>query len=548
MRPSGSSRSCGRGAPPTRSGPSLDTAVRGYPDRAGVRSSGRAPSLRIAMLRIVLVAAVCLGIVLAVLALSAGPRRTVLPVGEGAAGASSEDALLPLTAMAAQRAEAEPGPLDGAALQPVQKLVPKGPGRRRAAGRVFDPAGRPARAELLLVRPGGAQQRKFLKNQGRLFETDRDGRFLFECDSRGEFDLFAIDNRTGWARVSLGADAWPEDIEIQLAPLPYVRGRLVGADGTPRAAVSIELSPERLDEPTHPDDELPADLRRTRIRRVRPDGEGRFAIGPLAPGEYQLTVETAGPSDDGYLRWFASHPPGEAPVRPTSVLVRADLDPEREVLVRHDSTEVWIRWFDSTSSGGALVLHPWTGRAMRRGDSPTEGGGSADARLYLDYRVLSESSWTSEAVRVEPDGIDGSETFALAVRPQATLNVHGIGRDLPLVSAAVTAPPAGQRLLVDIAIPPRTRMVPVCITAVPPEGALLSSTAAELRRLGDRGGPGLPLLWESGVPFDLAEGCYALHLTANCWLGPLDTKTVEREVALDLRGRDEFHTTVDFGP
>lgn len=501
------------------------------------------------MLRIVLLAAICLGIVLAILALSGGPRRAVVPVGDGTAVAQAEYGLRPPSWVAAQRTEAEATPEGGAASQPVQKLLSESPGRRRAAGRVLDAAGRPARADLLLVRPGGAQQRAFLKNQGRLFETDRDGRFFFECDSRGEFDLVVIDNSTGWVRVPLGGDAWPTDMEIRLNPLPYVRGRVVGPDGTPRVAVTIEIAPEQLAAPSNERDDLPPDLRRMRFRNQRPDGEGRFAIGPLAPGEYRLTVETEGPFHNGRWDWGDSDSTEDVDLPPpTSLLVRAEADPKREVLVRHNSTEVWIRWFAPASRGGPLVLNPWQNYPLRREAPPSDDDEFADTPLYLEFKVVSDRSWRPGAVPVRPSVDDGSATFAFAVPPDLRLNVLGIGWDVPLHVATVTAPFVGERRIVDIAVPARTRAVPVLITTVIPAGAHRYSETSELRRRGDRDGPGLPLRWNSGKPFDLAEGHYTLHLTSKFKLASGELETVEREVDLNLHGRDEFHTTVDFGP
>lgn len=514
-------------------------------------------------MRLALAVCLCAALALALYLLSGSRPVVDAPFADEAPPPSRAAGLLAPSGESAPREEAH---VDG-----VLEDVPVAPsatgdseGRdslRRAAGQVFDPAGRPTRAELMVVRPGGSLQRVFLERQGRFFLAGADGRFSFEFDARGDFDLLAMDGATGWARVPLGAGPLSTGLEVRLEPLPYVRGRVVGPDGTPRAAVRIDLVAERVDEPGPERRKLPTHLRKRRFADVRPDANGRFAIGPLAPGEYQLTVHTEGPvPSDGFFgrdgisdeedEPVAAREPRPATAPPTVRMVRADLDVARELTVVHASTEIWIRWFDSGPDAAHLSLARWPMSILATFGSVRSVLPLSEGRAPLHYLVRSRSIWLPSLTELEPVNGEPHRILVLGTHPGSTPTLHTIARDMGLVSRTLAAPSEGYRDVIDVFLPSRVPSVAVHLTAEPPSGWRVHSLTSELLLAGEgHRKEGLPIRGFEGKVKPLPQGHYTLVLSARL-VGEDEAKPrkVVREVDLNLIGLTEFHTAVDLGP
>ncbi|HEY7335650.1 MAG TPA: carboxypeptidase-like regulatory domain-containing protein [Bryobacteraceae bacterium] len=86
--------------------------------------------------------------------------------------------------------------------------------------------------------------------------------------------------------ISIAASPDPVRVDLKLAPLSAIRGRVVDPEGKPAAGVEINLTPNILG-------------------GVTTDGEGRFAIEQIKPGSYTLSAKPPGSAapvqaKDGY--------------------------------------------------------------------------------------------------------------------------------------------------------------------------------------------------------------------------------------------------------
>ena len=513
-------------------------------------------------MRLALAVCLCAALALALYLLSGSPPVVDVPFADEAPPPSRAAGLL---------APGESAPREEAHVAGAPADVPGAPSAtgesegsdsaRRAAGQVYDPAGRPTRAELMVVRPGGALQRAFLEKQGRYFLTGADGRFSFEFDAHGDFDLLAMDGATGWARVPLGDSPLSTELEVRLEPLPYVRGRVVGPDGTPRAAVRIDLVAERVDEPGPERQALPTHMRKRRFADVRPDANGRFAMGPLALGEYRLTVHSEGPvPGEGFFARdgipgeedepVAAREPRPSVTPPTVRMVRADLDVARELTLVHASTEVWIRWFDSGPDAAQLSLARWPLSIHGRFGSDPSILSPSEGRPPLYHHITSHSIWLPSLTELEPVDGEPHQTLVLGTHPGSTPTVHTIAQNMGLVSRTLASPSEGYRDVIDVFLPSRVPSVAVHVTVEPPSGWRVHSLTSELLLAGEGArGQGLPILGFEGKVMPLPEGHYTLVLSAQL-VGEVEAKPRKavREVDLNLIGLTEFHTTVDLGP
>ncbi|QSQ21290.1 carboxypeptidase regulatory-like domain-containing protein [Pyxidicoccus parkwayensis] len=133
------------------------------------------------------------------------------------------------------------------------------------AGRVVDEQGAPV---------VGATVTLFHQQHSRYFtqHTHEDGRFGFDSLPAGEYGLVA--SSPGLMPVHL-SDVTNEDLtEIILYPPRQAKGRVVLADGSPAPGAEVRVQDLSI--------------------RSEVDVEGRFTLGPLAPGNYMVFAERDG--------------------------------------------------------------------------------------------------------------------------------------------------------------------------------------------------------------------------------------------------------------
>jgi protocatechuate 3,4-dioxygenase beta subunit len=157
-----------------------------------------------------------------------------------------------------------------------------------AAVRVLrDPPGAEGLARRLEGLGGRTREKEGLVAQTRADET---GSFVLEGLEEGTFFLEAVSARSfsaDWTRASVSAKEAAPPVVLEVEIGARVVGRVLGRDG-PVAGATVELRPG-------PANFLEFFRERTyRWREARTDGEGRFAIDGVPPGEGLLLTARAG--------------------------------------------------------------------------------------------------------------------------------------------------------------------------------------------------------------------------------------------------------------
>jgi protocatechuate 3,4-dioxygenase beta subunit len=153
------------------------------------------------------------------------------------------------------------------------------------AGRVVAESGAPL---------PGAKVTLFHQTHSRYFTTSTgaDGRFSFGPLPDGDYGLVAS---SPGLMPALVPDAAYEELDgIVLHPPRQLTGRVLLADGTPAPGAEVRVSPVSL----------------TGVA----DAEGRFALGPLPPGEYDVFAERDGQHGFAHLSLSEERPDAEATV------------------------------------------------------------------------------------------------------------------------------------------------------------------------------------------------------------------------------------------
>jgi protocatechuate 3,4-dioxygenase beta subunit len=112
----------------------------------------------------------------------------------------------------------------------------------------------------------------------RLATTDKRGTFLFHGVGLGKYTLRAAHERLASMAVHQIVDegtGWLPPFRLSLEPGAFVEGRVVDDLVRPLAAAPLELI-------SAPTDDIP--------HAVSSDGTGRFTIGPVPPGRYQIVA------------------------------------------------------------------------------------------------------------------------------------------------------------------------------------------------------------------------------------------------------------------
>ncbi len=151
----------------------------------------------------------------------------------------------------------------------------------RVHGRLLSPAGQPVAKGR--VSATWADTSKTLSRDSRYsFYTDADGQYegLLPVNRAGDYRLVGHDKQGNWANVLSqpfsGKPGEEVELDLRLNEGGYVQGRLNDVDGNPLAGVEVEA---------HHVDGLGCPYVRP---RAVTDAEGRYLIGPLRPGEYDL--------------------------------------------------------------------------------------------------------------------------------------------------------------------------------------------------------------------------------------------------------------------
>lgn len=184
-------------------------------------------------------------------------------------------------------------------------------------GRVVDSKGAPVMAsEVRLTR--SLSQSTFMSSTSRLLVprvvvTDADGTFRIEALEAGQFDLLATSadgteagERRG-VRLKKSSDA-RQLVEIALAPLGVLEGRVIDADDHPIERFRIQLDVAIVQ------GFLPA----TMALQSFASSDGSFRLAGLRPGKYTLTVTARGrvPHRHGQVEVTENGPPIEIALPP----------------------------------------------------------------------------------------------------------------------------------------------------------------------------------------------------------------------------------------
>jgi 5-hydroxyisourate hydrolase-like protein (transthyretin family) len=142
------------------------------------------------------------------------------------------------------------------------------------AGRVLDADGRPAADALVRAASG---------DHGASARAGPDGRFTLAAPA-GSYVLAAVlGERAGAAAapIAIAAGAAVRGVEVRLGPAASIEGAVSRAGGAPAAGAQVALFAHGTHE---------------RVAHAVVNADGRFALGPLAPGAYDLRAAAPGAS------------------------------------------------------------------------------------------------------------------------------------------------------------------------------------------------------------------------------------------------------------
>ncbi|NVJ15393.1 carboxypeptidase-like regulatory domain-containing protein [Myxococcus sp. AM010] len=220
--------------------------------------------------------------------------------------------------------------------------------------------------------------------------TAADGTFLLEDLPEGLVALWAIGERHATLALEVRTDA--QDVQLVLEAGRFLPGRVVAESGTPLPGARLTLF--------HQD--------HTRFFDALADADGRFAFGPLPPGEYTvvatregLLTESLQEVDAEKLDPVVLHPPRRLSGR---VLAQDKPVSGAEVLVE-DTPHVTVTDDQGRFSFEPLAPGDYEVRAAHQGEhgfatvSLTEEGGDAEATVRLGTLVYVEGSVRDESGR-----------------------------------------------------------------------------------------------------------------------------------------------------
>ncbi|WP_426756240.1 carboxypeptidase regulatory-like domain-containing protein [Myxococcus sp. Y35] len=217
-----------------------------------------------------------------------------------------------------------------------------------------------------------------------------DGTFVLSGLPEGTVALWAIGERH--AALALDVPTRTEDVELVLEEGLFLPGRVVDESGRPLPGARVTLFHQA----------------HSRFFAAQADSEGRFAFGPLPPGDYTLVAASEGlltdslqDVDEEVIDPVVLHPP-----RRLSGRVLADEAPVAgaEVHVEHTSqagvTDAQGRFsFDSLAPGDYEVRAEHQGEYGFAAVTLTEEGGDADATVRLGTHVYLEGTVRDESGR-----------------------------------------------------------------------------------------------------------------------------------------------------
>ncbi len=138
-------------------------------------------------------------------------------------------------------------------------------------GRVLVAGAPVAEARLVLRAVGGRRALAVATSDGA-------GRFAMSWPGDGDYHLSAYHGQHGQARVDVSA---PGEVTVELPGGAWIEGRVVDADGDPVPSFSVTASPLTWMSGGPPAQSFES-------------GDGRFELGPLAPGELKVWAAAEG--------------------------------------------------------------------------------------------------------------------------------------------------------------------------------------------------------------------------------------------------------------
>lgn len=267
-----------------------------------------------------------------------------------------------------------------------------------------------AELAVVLVRSGPNARERYLnrwdnEDAESKATTDAQGRFVFEDvpsgtwlvgpastrDSEDPFDANQVPSLAKLLQVEQGAA--DEHMVLTTYPSLAIRGRVMDTAGAPRAGVWVRATSEEL----------------ASVMDVRSDEDGRFAVGPLAPGSYRLIANGRGDTTDSEARdaiagseedlLLTLQPGAEIRGRvldhSTGEARQAELR-----LIDADAPLGYVRWGHSTREGHFRLeaLKPGQYHLLARCDD----GGIA---LLRDLKVTPLANLEAIELRLKPGGI-----------------------------------------------------------------------------------------------------------------------------------------------
>ncbi|HSN85179.1 MAG TPA: carboxypeptidase-like regulatory domain-containing protein [Thermoanaerobaculia bacterium] len=342
-------------------------------------------------------------------------------------------------------------------------------------GTVTDPEGRPV-AGLSLWTVALAEQRgkhDLLPSA----VSGPDGSFSIPGLPRGQIDLHAC----GRAYLPVVRSVWFTDdpVHLEVEPAMMIRGQVLDEDGAPVAGVllSVTESLNNLGPGEHPP--IPIWSPCPPSGAAESGADGRYEIGPFAPGEYDLQVELAdfelAPEEPRHLMIM-----DEVSVDPFDLRLKR-LGGRKGSLT--DSAGEPVRWTDLTvtpEGGMPGSFHSWDDGSFTFFADPgpvtfrveQEGYRTFEQTIEIsedetpvDLVLMRDAGWTTIRGRVaEPDGApiagatilllhedvearsaaDGSFEIQFSSQETEELFVSKEGFSLALLRVDPKAPPAGE--------------------------------------------------------------------------------------------------------
>ncbi|QDF01729.1 carboxypeptidase-like regulatory domain-containing protein [Myxococcus xanthus] len=220
--------------------------------------------------------------------------------------------------------------------------------------------------------------------------TSADGTFLLENLPEGMVALWAIGERHATLALDVRTDA--QDVQLVLESGRFLPGRVVAESGTPLPGARLTLF--------HQD--------HTRFFDAQAGADGRFAFGPLPPGEYTVVATSEGlltdsrqQVDEEKLNPVVLHPPRRLSGR---VLAQDKPVSGAEVHVEY-TPHVTVTDDEGRFSFEPLAPGDYEVRAEHQGEygfatvALTEEGGDAEATVRLGTLVYVEGSVRDESGR-----------------------------------------------------------------------------------------------------------------------------------------------------